>query len=356
MWLGTGCAPSSSPDAMCVREAKLSCKWLYQCCTTVERVEIGQGSHQTQAECEEDYVDLYCDDFKVAQESVEAGRIEWKNQEAEECVARREQAADRCNTETLVAREEQCALAEFTVAKVGDDSTCYRDFECEGYPNAVCQRSTTGNSDETTVTVAGTCSSIPPKDGGNFCRSDIECASGICDDDYSECGYVLKNNGEACDYDSECVDGICDYDSGQCIAKKDNGESCEYSSECASGSCASDSLECEPLRNDGESCDYSSDCASGNCDADSFECTRPRRDGESCSSDSECASGNCDYDDEYELFCMPPKAEGEWCSSDSQCASGECSYNRNYEDSGVCFNGESEVIVYDLCTGGGASG
>lgn len=211
---------------------------------------------------------------------------------------------------------------------------------------------------------------VDPREVGQSCTEDRECASGACADDVCVA---------LCDLTEGCADGLqCSLDGlrSVCVSPLDDrglGASCDSSRECASGvcivppagggavcaaPCAGDEdcadgvclrLElgaraCAEVLPDGAACEANLACAGGFCveDRDGVrKCASACADG-GCAPDFFCVSDQDDND-----ICMPrldDRSAGETCAVDRECASGICSHFVADTDLGT--------LCADPCAGG----
>ncbi len=229
---------------------------------------------------------------------------------------------------------------------------------------------------------------------GEACSSDIQCASGDCnnvdfaDDGTITCGTcdkskssssssaspTVKEEGETCLVVSEtstkyedCAEGLyCDtLDTKECKALIANGKACESPSSCESGRCSKG--KCADKGDVGDSCEiasggYSYDCRSGlGCDPDSSKCAAKTYadPGEDCDGILvDCLKGYCDststLDPKTETYvttgtCSKVLKDGASCDS-SNISSQTC------DDYARCVGGKCRLLDSLVCVDGAGSG
>ena len=199
---------------------------------------------------------------------------------------------------------------------------------------------------------------------GQFCRQDLDCASGDCDVDEGDAGSMMctppnatGRTNDLCTQHSQCASGLCALLStganglpipGRCgTTGGDIGAACTGNAECTSGYCdrgdgTSKTSLCLPSRGTGPLgtlCSHDNQCASGICGGLTQNssgnwipgrCAVAGPLGAACFNHQQCASGYCDagWGTSKTNRCMPRGATGttgQLCSNDNQCASSNCS-------------------------------
>ncbi len=200
-------------------------------------------------------------------------------------------------------------------------------------PPASC-RDGVQNGEESDVDCGGFL--CPSCDDGQGCDDDADCTSGVCDEDAGlclppacddgvangdetdvDCGGSCPtacDDGEGCEQDLDCLSGICDEDTNTCSpgACDDGAQNGDETDVDCGGSCPND---CDS----GQGCADGDDCISQVCDPDALTCTPPACDdgvqngdesdvdcggacgntcesGETCNSGLDCIDDVCDVD------------------------------------------------------------
>ncbi len=241
----------------------------------------------------------------------------------------------------------------------GNDTQCPFGFYCMNnsvcakklLPGNSCVAALNGSDCDTGICTNNICCSTPCNglcdtcDPGGICRLDPVFSFGGCVGGL-QCnaqGNCTKPKGTQCGTDVDCASGICNDVPGQvgmrvCADQRCNGL-CEATD--ATGSCkpvlfgpddeCNAPFECDGrnrcLLQLGQGCDIGLSCASGICD-DGMCCSQP------CATGSHCEGG----------VCAANKGAGSMCDSPSDCATGLC-------ENGICCNREC-----DMCATCGGSG
>ena len=151
----------------------------------------------------------------------------------------------------------------------------------------------------------GYCETVePPREIGQLCESDEQCATGECVTLPRECDPVCGYAGwctQSCATAADCGPGV------ECVR-----------SVCAEGECSF----CAPTCADGWDCPEGICNTMASVDGDLVSACDPRRsDGYLCVEDAHCFSGSC-----IDQRCAPAGglANGATCTSPTECASGSC--------------------------------
>lgn len=306
-----GC-PVSHVDT-CEAQLRATCEFQFRCCDTEERLTGILRSFPyvaTEGECI-DRIAGYCQMMSAANDdAVEAGRLKFNNDKAQECVS------------ALQSAREECDLQAFTEASSATEDE-----------RGPCAEVNEGLVEE-----------------GDACASDAECAS---EDSYCEIDFEDPDiNEELGTRDGECVGPAGEGDNCDDRPCQDD-LACTFDGATGESSCLALPGLGEPCPNfqcdDGLGCGYDTATAE-------YRCQQPAGLGESCAEGGLCAVPLlCTYDPvSYEQTCENPPAIGEPCPSFS-CEEGAFC-NDTASSPGTCEaqvepGGECDPVLFDQCAG-----
>jgi hypothetical protein len=208
---------------------RADCHFAFACCTPPERASFFPLNFKDEGACVEESLEQGNGANSVvdrAKAVVAAGKGEFQQDRADECLKPLLDAKNKCDSQAVLAPEPQdpvCAAEAargFVQGNVEDGDDCDDDIECADF--GFCDRVT--DAEEDTLTTKGKCVAAKPQgeecidDEGNvsFCFPGTQCtpdANGNFTCEEPE----LLDNGEECDFDAQCESGVCeDIESGEC--------------------------------------------------------------------------------------------------------------------------------------------
>ncbi len=246
--------------------------------------------------------------------AVEAGRVRWNGDAAEDCLDRLEQVT--CDRTSESYRHLGCE--PLFAGTVGEGAACTMSVECisnecwiEGCTDACCTGYCAGETPPAIGRIGEVCR-LSGCESGAFCENSVcvplraeretctyesvgECAYGLtCVDEV--CAAPVES-GQPCSFGSTCrLLGESCTPQGICGPLGQNGDVCISSNHCASHYVCGVESRCVPAPRIGEPCDdFTSACfdAGAFCDVATKRCALPKLDGAACTFAHECESSNC---------------------------------------------------------------
>lgn len=306
---GDGVDVNTSASNFCSEIADVICHNMYQCCTESEiEQKLRVSDPRTENQCREDLTRSCDRNSQTLRDSLDAGRVKLDAARLNDCLNAVLAPGEACGTvETEIPWKEACSTTPW-VGLVQPLGSCFFNFDCAGYPDAVCGpdqkcklKGTTGSP------CAGGCASdyycagqtcAPKGDVGGMCTSDLQCNTKknlFCDVPptltMGTCA-VTGPAGTACRENSacqssDCVPGMCQGSNSSCYEDRDCGgrcaddnSSCDANSDCGTGGCnmtgiaCSEFSPCDTSVFPGNLCVYPVTCVPGDCVGDPV-CTAP---------------------------------------------------------------------------------